>query len=232
MVKIVFEHQDFIVVDKPVGMPMHDPERGIILNSERATGKEKLHLCHRLDTGTSGCLILAKNPAAAAEFQQLFSRRKIEKYYLAITQLKPKKKQGSVVGDMLNRRRGQHILVKSRENPAVTQFFSSAIEAGHRGFVVKPLTGKTHQIRVALKSLGSPIVGDIFYGGIEADRMYLHAWQLQFTYRDEAIHCVSEPCEGKIFQSAAFQNWLAKQASPEGLPWPRFNLPGLNHADP
>ncbi|WP_211162710.1 TIGR01621 family pseudouridine synthase [Alteromonas ponticola] len=225
MVKIVYDHQDFIVVDKPVGMPMHDSARGIVVSSENVLGEKDLHLCHRLDTGTSGCLILAKSPTAAAQFEQLFSQRKIQKYYLALTQLKPNKKQGTVIGDMKNRRRGQHILVKSRENPAVTQFFSSSVEAGRRGAVVKPLTGKTHQIRVALKSLGSPILGDTFYGGIESDRMYLHAWQLHFSYRGESIRCICPPNEGKLFQSAPFKNWLAKQPPPTSLPWPPFNLP-------
>ncbi|MCW8093123.1 TIGR01621 family pseudouridine synthase [Alteromonas sp. ASW11-130] len=229
MINIVFEHRDFVIVDKPVGMLMHDSERGIVLSSERETGAEKLHLCHRLDTGTSGCVILAKHPAAAAKFQRLFSQRKIKKFYLAVADQKPNRKQGTVIGDMKNRRRGQYILVKTRENPAVTQFFSSAIEAGRRGFLVKPLTGKTHQIRVALKSLGSPILGDSLYGGNACDRMYLHAWQLKFEYDDEVITCTSEPSDGEIFRSSTFGSWLAKHSAPDNLRWPDFKLPSLKN---
>ncbi len=204
---------------------MHDVNNGIVTLTQRETGVRNLHLCHRLDNGTSGCLILAKSPQAAAEIGHLFSSREIQKFYLVLISHKPAKKQGTIAGDMKNRRQGQHILLKTRENPAVTQFFTSSLQPGIRCVIVKPLTGKTHQIRVALKSLSSPILGDSLYGGEKSDRMYLHAWKLQFTYKGEEICCESAPKEGSLFTSPTFQHWLKQQPAPQLLSWPSFNLP-------
>ncbi|RDV25153.1 TIGR01621 family pseudouridine synthase [Alteromonas aestuariivivens] len=217
---ILFEHQDFLIVHKPVGVAMHDSETGIIPLTEQQTGITGLHLCHRLDTGTSGCLLLARNPDSAAYVGELFASRKIQKYYLALLDSKPKKKQGTVSGDMKNRRGGQHILLKSQLNPAVTQFFSQSLVPGIRVAIVKPLSGKTHQIRVAMKSLGAPLLGDELYGGTASDRMYLHAWGLNFDYRGQHIECFSPPQQGEYFSSPQFNHWLDIQENPQRLPWP------------
>ncbi|MGR5488912.1 pseudouridine synthase, partial [Vibrio alfacsensis] len=87
-----------------------------------------LHLVHRLDKMTSGLLILAKRAEVAAQFSRLFEQRDIDKYYLAIGSKKPKKKQGSIIGDMERSRRSSWKLVNSKNNPAVTQVFSAAAE--------------------------------------------------------------------------------------------------------
>ena len=228
--EVLLEHGDFYVVQKPSGMTMHDPDHGIISQFKRQVSARTLYLCHRLDDGTSGCIIIARNPQAAEYFRELFSSHKIRKFYLALLSAKPSKKQGTVCGDMKNRRSGMHILLKSRQNPAVTQFFSSAVSPGVRGAVVRPLTGRTHQIRVAMKSLGSPILGDNQYAGAAADRLYLHAYALQFIYEEQYFSIVCPPNEGAGFVSEAFTNWLALQPAPETLPWPGFTLPSIQSA--
>ncbi len=199
---------------------MHDSQSGIVQQVQDKHGLENLHLVHRLDDGTSGCLILATNPTAAAQFEMLFRTHQVQKYYLALGDKKPKKKQGTIVGDMKNRRQGQHILLKSRNNPAITQFFSYGFEGAPRAFIVCPLSGKTHQIRVALKSLGSPILGDTLYAGNQSDRLYLHAWGINFTWQGSPISVFSEPHHGKEFQRPYFVTWLGKQPDPATLPWP------------
>lgn len=224
-VTLLHDHPDFVVVYKPVGVTMHDEATGIVPLSSSLVNGEKLWLCHRLDDGTSGCLILAKHAEAAEVFRQLFSRREIQKFYLALTSGKPAKKQGTIAGDMKNRRAGVRILLKSRDNPAVTQFFSHSVMPGIRAAIVRPLTGQTHQIRVAMKSLGSPIVGDALYGGSDADRMYLHAFSLQFIYQDEPVHITCPPAEGSIFLQDEFTRWVSAMPSPETLNWPAFRLP-------
>ena len=78
------------------------------------------------------------------------------------------------------------------ENPAQTRFTSQSAGSGRRLFVLQPLTGKTHQLRVAMKSIGSPIIGDTLYGGTPAERLYLHAWRLSFPFRGE-VYCVEAP---------------------------------------
>ena len=118
---------------------------------------------------------------------ELFKTQQIQKYYVAIADKKPKKSQGLIKGGMEKSRRSMWKLTRGQDNLAITQFFSYSLGEGKRLFVVKPKTGKTHQIRVALKSVGSAIIGDPIYAAEEAyryDRGYLHAYQIQFIYAD------------------------------------------------
>ena len=81
---------------------------------------------------------------------------------------------------------------------------SRSLAPNLRLFILQPKTGKTHQLRVAMKSLGSPILGDALYGGDSADRTYLHAYQLSFDYFGQAIQIKGEPLKdekcGDFFQ--------------------------------
>jgi tRNA pseudouridine32 synthase/23S rRNA pseudouridine746 synthase len=153
----------------------------------------------------------------------MFETRQVEKFYLAISLRKPKKKQGWIKGDMKSARRGDWMLLNTNSNPAVTQFHSTALRTGERGFLVKPHTGKTHQIRVALKSLGSPIAGDLRYARSEEakkeERGYLHAYALRFVFDGEAYSFVSAPEEGERFLSEAFRDTLSEEWS---KPWELF----------
>lgn len=221
--RVLLEHPDFIIIDKPPGVAMHDPEHGIISLCKSQLGVSGLHVVHRLDTPTSGCLILATHSDAAASLCQLFISHSVNKYYLALVDAKPRKKQGTISGDMTNRRSGNHVLLRTNENPAITQFKTYSVEPNVRVALVKPITGKTHQIRVAMKSISAPIIGDQRYGGSQADRLYLHAWHLHFYYRAERIFCTSKPREGELFQGASFNAWLESQTSPSQLNWPEFS---------
>lgn len=214
---IVFEHADFAVVDKPVGLAMHDAKDGIIARMRRQYPAHTWYLVHRLDTGTSGCLLLAKHKQAAAILSGLFARRSIQKYYLAISDKQPKKKQGLIKGDMKKARGGSLMLSKTLENPAVTQYFSRSIGPGLRVFLCKPHTGKTHQIRVALKSQGAPILGDARYGGTAAARMHLHSFALKFIYLNAPIEVTHLSPEDEAFKAKSLDSsWL----TPWQLSWP------------
>lgn len=183
---IVFRHADFYLFDKPAGAPMHanDHEPSVI-HQWAAQLDETLYPVHRLDTPTSGALLVARSAAAAAELSALFAARNIRKTYLAIAAGKPSKKQGLVSGDMEKVRRGDWRLLRTRNNPAITRFTSYSLQPGYRYYVLRPETGKTHQLRVALKSLGTPIVGDQRYGGEAAEHLHLHAWRLSFRYQQQ-----------------------------------------------
>ncbi|PTB83214.1 TIGR01621 family pseudouridine synthase [Pseudidiomarina aestuarii] len=185
---LVFRHPDFYILNKPAGAPMHanDHEAGIVTQLAEQLN-ETLFPVHRLDTPTSGALLVARSSASAAALSELFARRAIRKTYLAIAAGKPNKKQGLIKGDMANARRGNWRLLHTQENPAVTRFFSYSLKPGYRYYVLHPETGKTHQLRVALKSIGAPICGDTRYGGEVADYLHLHAWQLQFDYAGESF---------------------------------------------
>lgn len=196
---IIFEHADFWIVNKPCGWTVQrDEQVPSVLAWLQNQGGTALPV-HRLDKPTSGLLIVARNTAANQALSRAFAERAVEKVYLALSDHKPKKKQGWVKGDMAPARRGQWKLLRSQENPAVTRFQSQLTEEGLRGFALFPKTGKTHQLRVALKSLGSPILGDSLYSGTPADRTYLHAWRLAFSFNQE-FYQFEAPAREPLFQ--------------------------------
>lgn len=203
---LIYENDAFIIVSKPAGVNFHsESEAGFVVQISQQFGIP-LFPVHRLDKMTSGLVILAKSSETAAQFGKMFEKREIEKYYLAISMRKPKKKMGWVKGDMTNARRGDYKLLMTMENPAITQFISCALRTHERFFLIKPHTGKTHQIRVALKSLGSPIAGDERYAQADEarkeERGYLHAYALRFRLNNEAFSFVSPPNEGERFVSS------------------------------
>ena len=207
--KTVFQHDDFIIIDKPEGISFHNNGNELGLHTIL---KKQLALdiwpVHRLDKITSGLVIFAKSQIVATQFGKLFDNNKIKKVYIAISDKKPKKKQGFITGDMQKARSGNWKLTQSKVNPAKTQFVSKSLKPGFRFFVLKPITGKTHQLRVALKSISSPILGDHRYTGSKSDRGYLHAFRLSFDWSGEYIEVESSPSSGLHFQSVDFNTLL------------------------
>ncbi len=207
-----------MLFDKPYGLSFHsEAGKGFVVLAQEQTGY-KLFSVHRLDKMTSGLILLAKSSEVAHKLSQLFEQREIEKFYLAISLRKPKKKQGWIKGDMSSSRRGSYKLLPSKENPAITQFISHALRPHERLFLIKPHTGKTHQIRVALKSLGSPIAGDLRYAAVEEakqeDRGYLHAYALRFDLDGEHYSFSSLPAQGERFGSIECQQVLKAWHAP------------------
>lgn len=225
MYKLLYEFEDFIVVDKRQGVGFHNSDEGDGLCStiKKNEKLETLFPVHRLDSLTSGLLLFAKSKEAARGLSHLFQTREIEKYYFAISDKKPKKRQGLISGDMERSRRGSWMLLRTRLNPARTRFFSKAYGGGLRLFVLKPLTGKTHQLRVALKSIGAPVLGDPLYYRSKSkkhDRGYLHAYALRFSYKSELYCFVSRSCEGILFNDDHFKKASEEYKEPWLLKWP------------
>lgn len=227
----IVDHQaDFLIVNKPQGMSFHDEEEigsGFFSTIKAQVHKHlsitELYPVHRLDKITSGLIIVAKNKATAREFQQLFEQHKVEKYYLAIAQGKPKKKQGLIKGDMEKSRRGMWKLLRTMNNPAISQFLSFANLPKQRLYLIKPHSGKTHQIRVALNSIGVPIVGDHLYSsGIEYDRGYLHAFALRFVLNDQQFQYCAAPNTGSFFTNTTTLEAINKITPPWELSWPEL----------
>ncbi|EEX49856.1 RNA pseudouridine synthase [Pasteurella multocida] len=208
-IPIVYQHSDFIVIDKPTNISVHKDAEKIGLTSlvAQQLNVPQVWLVHRLDKVTSGLLILALNQNAASELSRLFAEHRIQKTYLALSTQKPKKKQGLIIGDMEKARRGAWKLCTTKQNPAITRFYSVNCEPNLRLFILKPQTGKTHQLRVAMKSLGSPILGDALYGGNfdKVNRTYLHAYRLQFEYKGQFFDIQYLPKSGSFFQRNSVQ---------------------------
>lgn len=207
------------MVDKPAGLNFHsETSPGLVVVLQQQLKIEQLYPVHRLDKMTSGLVILALNKKTAQAFQTLFAERKVEKFYLAISDQKPKKKQGWVKGDMQPARRGSWMLTKSKHNPAVTQFISVLIQPGERLFLLKPFTGKTHQLRVAMKSLSAPICGDQRYAEAEKakqeDRGYLHAYAIRFELYNTPYEFVKMPQQGQRFIDTHCQALIQAWSNP------------------
>ncbi|KAF7769770.1 tRNA pseudouridine32 synthase / 23S rRNA pseudouridine746 synthase [Pseudoalteromonas citrea] len=217
--EIIADESDFIVALKPAGMSFHSESGAGFVVQLEAQLQIKLFSVHRLDKVTSGLLIFAKSSAAANRFSELFTNRAIDKVYLALIANKPNKKQGWIKGDMSKARRGAHKLLKSQDNPAITRFYTASIEAGIRGAILKPFTGKTHQLRVAMKSISAPIYGDELYGSEVADRVYLHAYALRFQWHGKIYQYQAMPSEGKQFLKLINHEVFIKWKNPWSLEW-------------
>lgn len=227
----VLDCADFSIWYKPSGVGMHsEQQNGIVVLASRVAGCDYWPV-HRLDQGTSGLLILAKSAAAAARFGEMFAAHQVQKYYVAVAFGKPKQKQGWVKGDMASARNGNYKLLTTQNNPAVSYLVSQALHAadlpsGCRAYLIKPWTGKTHQIRVALKSFAVPIAGDARYGGVAADRLHLHAFALQFVYLGQSYDVSVLPQQGQWLLHRAMLDLLSTTwAAPTQLDWPRYQKP-------
>jgi tRNA pseudouridine32 synthase/23S rRNA pseudouridine746 synthase len=196
----VFEHADFFVFDKPAGISFHSEDgAGFFAQLTEQHPNEALFPAHRLDKITSGLLLVARNKPAAQQLGKLFESHAIKKTYIALTDHKPSKKQGAITGDMQRTRDGNWKLLHSKNNPAITRFTSHSLAPNLRLFILQPQTGRTHQLRVMMRALGSPIIGDLRYGGTAADRGYLHAQRLQFDWNGEAIDILNTFDTGALF---------------------------------
>ncbi|WDE12924.1 TIGR01621 family pseudouridine synthase [Thalassomonas haliotis] len=223
---LVADYPDFLVVDKAAGVNFHDEEdlgQGLFNRVKAELKQNELYPVHRLDKMTSGLVIFAKNLACTQVFQQMFAAHQVEKYYLALSDKKPNKKQGLIKGDMAKSRRGSWKLLRTTENPAISQFFSYALGSGKRLYVIKPHSGKTHQIRVALSSISAPILGDShYYPQASGDRGYLHAYALRFTLKGEQFSFICPPSSGQEFVQTDFGNKLLDIGAPWLLNWPEL----------
>ena len=219
MFSIVQRNPQYVVVNKHPGIAVQDERQGpgLLSKMKQQLAIDSLYPTHRLDKETSGLIVLATTPEANRQISMQFEQRQVEKYYCAISAKKASKKQGWIKGDMVKSRRGAWKLLRSKNNPAITEFKSFAFMPGLRGYLVKPHTGKTHQIRVALKSIGAPILGDPLYTtgeqSCDSDRMYLHSCGLGFYFDGVEQRYVSLPDQGQHFKTCAFLQTLLRYLS-------------------
>lgn len=220
----------FILIAKHPGVPFHkgDQPVGLVEKIRRDLNLSELYPLHRLDTMTSGLILFARNQETAKEIARLFREHRIEKYYIALAPGSPKKKQGTVKGDMVKGRNGVWILSHSLDNPAVTQFFSAGLGNGLRLYILRPYTGRTHQLRVMMKSLSVPILGDPLYFknkySLQYDRGYLHAFTLRFVLNGKPFCFTDLPEQGTYFTDISFRNALEQYREPWNLRWPKVKI--------
>lgn len=174
--EIVRETREWIAVNKPAGIPTQ-PARDRKQRSLEELMRARfgsIYLVHRIDTQTSGAVVFARTREAAAQLSSLFATREIRKTYLAVV-------EGAVTRELTIESpiggRDAHTIVR----PLRVLDGRTLIEA-------EILTGRTHQIRIHMKSIEQPVVGDRRYGStLPAPRMLLHAWKLEHGYFGDAL---------------------------------------------
>ncbi len=182
---ILFQDERFVVLDKPPGLPVHAGPRGgasvedwFPLLSRRRDGP---WLAHRLDADTSGCLVVALRRPALHAAQAAFAGRSARKEYWAVVHGRPEADAGVVDAPLLKRTApgGWRMAADPAGQPAVSEWELRGAAGTVSWLVVRPRTGRTHQVRVHCAMLGCPIVGDPVYGGLSAgsgpDRLNLLA---------------------------------------------------------
>jgi 23S rRNA pseudouridine1911/1915/1917 synthase len=206
--RVLHEDRDLLVLDKPAGLLMHplgtswlttpeaawaEPEpnlAGLLLREKpgiHAAGTPRCGIVHRLDRFTSGVLLVAKTPAASEALIQSFKDRLVSKTYRAVVRGSWQGKRASVVAPIGRKPGHRRVIATPFGKEASTGFL--VVESCRAGALVeaKPLTGRTHQIRVHLNLLGHPVMGDQEFdrSGPEAPcppRMMLHAYRIEFSH--------------------------------------------------
>lgn len=179
---ILFENEDYLVINKPPYLSSLDDrhEAQNILDLAKAHTPDS-QLCHRLDKETSGCLVIAKNPAAYRHLAMQFESRKVNKVYHAVVEGIKEFSDELVDRNLLANNKGIAKVSKDGK-PAQTIFNTLKTYYAHTLVECKPITGRLHQIRVHLAYLKSPICGDTLYGG---NPLYLSSIKRRFNLKKE-----------------------------------------------
>ena len=193
---VIYEDESLIVIDKPAGLSVHPgpghPD-GTLINAVMAlcpdiTGvgeDNRPGIVHRLDMDTSGVIVVAKNDRSHRSLSDQFKNRTVTKKYLALVEGNMYQKKAIIdgpIGRDPHNRKKMAIIENGRD--AKTEYAVDERFAQFDWLSVKPKTGRTHQIRVHLCSLGHPVAGDILYGNRVAglDRQFLHAESLSLSH--------------------------------------------------
>jgi tRNA pseudouridine32 synthase/23S rRNA pseudouridine746 synthase len=199
--RILFIDGEAIVLDKPAGLPVDAPRRGgdsiaSRLDELRCGFKRPPTPMHRLDTDTSGCLLFARSPKARVLLQQAFETRQVEKYYLAVVAGELADGEGVIdvpLGKRSSAEAGWRMVHDPNGQEAVTRWRRIAVRDGSTLVEFRPVTGRTHQIRVhAREAFGRGIVGDRVYG-VPGGAMLLHASRLVVPREGRAAIDVTAP---------------------------------------
>lgn len=198
---IVYEDDDIVVVNKPAGLAAHPSlnfEGPDVLGALMAQGvrlttsgpPERKGIVHRLDVGTSGCMVVAKSEWAYSVLKQAFRDRTVKKIYHALVQGHPDPMAGTIDAPIGRDHRHQWKMgIRSDGRRSVTHYETIEAMAGGSLMKVHLETGRTHQIRVHMSAIGHPCVGDEMYGAdptlsakLGLDRQWLHALTLGFEH--------------------------------------------------
>ncbi len=207
--RILYEDAWLIAIDKPAGLPTHET-RDVARPSltqlvERHVGR-RVFVHHRLDAGTSGVVVFAKAAEANASLARSFAGRKVEKTYVALVAVPPAEWPSPMsIDSPISVAANGSVRVDRGGVPATTMVRVLARGADTLLIEAKPITGRKHQIRVHLASVGAPLVGDSRYGGPGSDtgRLMLHAERLELEHPVTGKRLVISSPRPDVFRSAS-----------------------------
>ncbi len=194
-IEVVFEDDQLVVVDKPAGLVVHPAGgsagetllHGVLALGAAGGDPARPGIVHRLDRDTSGLLVVARSEEAHARLTEAIRERRVERRYLALVKGAPRSRTGRISAPIGRDRRDRTRRSLDTETPrhAVTRFAIREALDGRTLLEVTLETGRTHQIRVHLESIGLPVSGDPVYGAegdLGLERQFLHAHELAFDH--------------------------------------------------
>jgi 23S rRNA pseudouridine955/2504/2580 synthase len=218
---VLYRDDSVIAIDKPPGLAVQGgtaTERHLdaMLDALRFGAEERPRLVHRLDRDTSGVLVLARSAAAARHLATVFRERDTAKIYWAAVVGLPKPRQGRIDLALakLPGPAGERVGPDEEEGRRAITDYRTVANAGHRvsWIVLKPLTGRTHQLRAHMAAIGTPILGDAKYGGAaahpsgvpESRKLHLHARAIALPKPEGGMLRVIAPLPPHMQRSWAF----------------------------
>ncbi|MEA1870569.1 MAG: RluA family pseudouridine synthase [Candidatus Bipolaricaulota bacterium] len=195
---ILYEDNEIVVVDKPAGLVVHPGAgqtattlvEGLLVDRRLPIGDDPVRpgIVHRLDKDTSGLIVVAKTPTSLDSLKAQFAARTINKVYLAQATGIIRETEGLIDAPIgRDPSRPRRMAIRPQGRRAKTEFYVLKREEGSTLLRVHPHTGRTHQIRVHLRYIDHPIIGDPIYGKQEGSRLMLHAWQIAFTHPQSGV---------------------------------------------
>ncbi len=205
---VVFEDAHVLALNKPSGLSSQGGRikahtlDDLLWAFMRSNGKRP-ELVHRLDRDTSGVILAAKTKPAAGFLGKALQSRRLTKTYLALIASAPEPASGTINKPLLRQEVGRESYMRVSDAPHAqpSQSRYRTLDANGQGALVElqPLTGRMHQLRVHMASIGRPLVGDVRYGGTltlagrAAPRLMLHASQLRFPHPEGGERTVEAP---------------------------------------
>ncbi len=214
-IPILYEDDNVLVVNKPAGVLSHalskfkqEPSVASFLRQRSQASAEtpdvRWGIVHRLDRATSGVMICAKTTQATTHLQKQFADRQVQKRYVAVVGGVPKRETAHIdVPIERNPKKPATFRVGNRGKQATTYYQLMKTNTEYSMISLAPKTGRTHQLRVHMAYVNCPIVGDFLYGGDLADRLYLHAHELELAIRPGETKRLTAPLPKEFEQKVS-----------------------------